>query len=137
VAARDEDGGMTADDPATARQISELEARRYQAMADADTAVLAELLAPDLVYTHSDASTDSRQSYLDKLDRGEFDYGPMEHPETSILVRGDCALVLGDMRGEVRVGGQLRVLNSRALAVWVRAGAGWQLIAFQPTKYPA
>jgi ketosteroid isomerase-like protein len=137
AAEQDEDGGMTADDQATAKQISELEARRYQAMTDADTAVLSELLAPDLVYTHSDASTDTRAGYLDKLVRGDFDYGPLEHPETSILVRGDCALVLGDMRGEVRIGGQLRVLNSKALAVWVRAGDGWQLIAFQPTKYPA
>ncbi len=128
---------MTADDLATAKQISELEARRYQAMTDADTALLAELFAPDLVYTHSDASTDTRQGYLDKLASGELDYGPLEHPETSILTRGDCALVLGDMRGEVLIGGQLRVLNSKTLSVWVRAGGSWQLIAFQPTKYPA
>jgi ketosteroid isomerase-like protein len=130
-------GGMTADDQATAKQISELEARRYQAMTDADTAVLAGLFAPDLVYTHSDASTDSGPAYLDKLASGELDYGPLEHPEAAVLVHGDCALVLGDMRGEVHIGGQLRVLNSKTLSVWVRAGEGWQLIAFQPTKYPA
>jgi ketosteroid isomerase-like protein len=128
---------MSADDLAAAKQISELEARRYQAMTDADTALLAELFAPDLVYTHSDASTDSKQGYLDKLARGEFDYGPLEHPEISILTRGDCALVLGEMRGEVLIGGQLRVLNSKTLSVWVRAAGSWQLIAFQPTKYPA
>src|SRR6185437_10369925 len=53
---------MTADD--AAKQISELEARRYQAMTAADLPVLEELFSADLVYTHSDASADSKQSYL-------------------------------------------------------------------------
>jgi ketosteroid isomerase-like protein len=127
---------MTADDVA-AKQISALEARRYQAMTDRDLGTLEELFSPDLVYTHSDASSDSRQSYLAKLASGHFDYGPIDHPESSIVVRGDCALVFGDMRGEVLIGGQKRVLNSRSLAVWVRENGHWALLAYQPTKYPA
>jgi ketosteroid isomerase-like protein len=130
-------GAMTAADDVTAKQISELEARRYQAMTDGDVATLGELFAADLVYTHSNAEADSRQSYLDKIASGELDYGAVEHPESSILVHGDCALVFGDMRGEVRVGGELRVLNSRALSVWGRENGSWVLLAFQPTRYPA
>jgi ketosteroid isomerase-like protein len=57
---------MTADDVA-AKQISALEARRYQAMTDGDLGALEELFSPDLVYTHSDASSDSKKSYLAKL----------------------------------------------------------------------
>ena len=127
---------MTADD-GTAKQISALEAKRYQAMTDADTGTLAELLAADLVYTHSDASSDGKQSYLDRLASGHFDYGVIDHPETSVVVHGDCALVFGDMRGEVVIGGQKRVLNSRTLAVWGREDGNWVLLAFQPTKYPS
>jgi ketosteroid isomerase-like protein len=126
---------MTADD--AAKQISELEARRYQAMTDADIPALEELFSADLAYTHSDASTDSKQSYLDKLATGFFDYGVMDHPEHSIVVRGDCALVFGDMRGEVLIAGQTRALNSKCLSVWVRENGSWALLAFQPTKYPA
>ena len=129
---------MTADDGVTAEQISALEARRYQAMTDADIATLGELLSADLVYTHSDATSDSKQSYLDRVATGFFDYGPMTHPEHSILVRGDCAVVIGDMRGEVLVNHETqRVLNSRSIAVWVREDGNWVLLAFQPTKYPA
>jgi hypothetical protein len=36
----------------------------------------------------------------------------------------------------VLVEGKTRVLNSRALAVWVKDGERWLLLAFQPTKYP-
>jgi ketosteroid isomerase-like protein len=127
---------MTADDDGAAKRISELEAKRYRAMTDADTGTLAGLLSADLVYTHSDASSDSKQSYLEKLASGHFDYGVIEHPETSIVVHGDCAIVIGDMRGEVVIGGSMRVLNSRSLAVWVRENGDWVLLAYQPTKYP-
>lgn len=125
---------MTAD--VVAKQISELEAKRYQAMTDGDTGTLAELFSADLVYTHSDATSDSKREYLDKLASGHFDYGVIEHPESSIVVHGDCALVFGDMRGEVRIAGQTRVLNSRSLAVWVLENDRWALLAYQPTKYP-
>ena len=128
---------MTADEDVAAKQISALEARRYQAVAEADIATLGELFSAQLVYTHSDASADSKQSYLDKLAAGYFDYGVIDHPESSIVVHGDCAIVIGDMRGEVVIGGQPRVLNSRTLAVWVRENGNWVLLAFQPTKYPS
>ena len=119
-----------------ADQIRALEDRRYQAITDGDVAALDELFAADFVYTHSDTKTDSKQSYLDKLASRHFDYGVIDHPETSIVVHGDCAIVVGDMRGEVVIGGQTRVLNSRSLAVWVRENGNWVLLAYQPTKYP-
>ena len=119
-----------------ADQIRALEDRRYRAITDGDVATLDELFAADFVYTHSDTKTDSKQSYLDKLASGYFKYGPISHPESGLLVHGDCALVFGDMRGEVLVEGATRVLNSKALAVWVRDGERWLLLAFQPTKYP-
>jgi ketosteroid isomerase-like protein len=129
-------GGMTTEDDVTAKQISALEARRYQAMTDGDIGTLEELFSANLVYTHSDASADSKQSYLDKLASRHLDYGVIEHPEHSIVVHGDCALVIGDMRGEVQVGGSTRQLNNRSLAVWVRESGSWALLAYQPTKYP-
>jgi ketosteroid isomerase-like protein len=131
-------GVMTAADDVTAKQISALEAKRYQAVTDGDIATLDALYSADLVYTHSDATADSKQSYLDRLANGFFRYGPIDHPEHSIVVRGDCALVFHDMVGEVLVDGQTkRMLNSRSLAVWVREDGNWRLLAFQPTKYPA
>ena len=118
------------------REIRALEDRRYQAMTDADIATLEELLSDDLVFGHSDASRDSKKSYLDKVAGGFFDYGPLSHPEAGIVVHGDCVIVAGDMRGEVLVQGQARVLNSSALAVWARENGRWALLAFQPTKHP-
>jgi ketosteroid isomerase-like protein len=120
-----------------AKQIRALEDRRYQAFTDGDVAALDELFADDLVYTHSDAKTDTKQSFLEKLASGQLKYGQVGHPESGLVVHGDCALVFGDMTGDVQVGDQQRVLNNKSLSVWVRAGDRWQLLAYQPTKYPA
>ena len=120
-----------------ADEIRALEDRRYEAVTAGDVAALYELFAAGLVYTHSDAKTDTKQSYLDKLASGYFKYGPISHPEHAIVVRGDCALVFADMRGEVQLDGQMRVLNNRTLSVWVAEDGRWALLAFQPTKYPA
>jgi len=120
-----------------AAQIRALEARRYQAMTDGDATALDGLLSADLIYSHSDASRDTKQSYLDRIANGYFDYGPLSHPEAALVVHGDCVVVAGDMRGEVQIAGQTRVLNSSALAVWVRENEKWVLLAFQPTKYPS
>jgi hypothetical protein len=126
---------MTADD--VAAQIRALEDRRYQALADADVVTLGELLSPELIYVHSDASSDTRQSYLDKVAARVLVYGVMEHPVSRVTVRGECALVFGEMRGEVQVNGATRVLNSWVLAVWAREDGAWRLLAFQPTRVPA
>jgi ketosteroid isomerase-like protein len=120
-----------------AEQIRALEARRHQAMTDGDVAALDDLLSADLVYTHSDATRDTKQSYLERIANGYFDYGPLIHPEEAIVVHGDCAIVTGDMRGEILIDGKQRILNSRTLAVWTREGEKWLLLAFQPTKYPS
>ena len=63
-----------------AEQVRTLEDRRYSAMTEGDIGALGELFATNLVYTHSDASTDGKQSYLDKLASGYFKYGPISHP---------------------------------------------------------
>jgi ketosteroid isomerase-like protein len=128
--------GMTADAD-VAEQIRALEARRYQALTDGDVAALDELFAADMVYTHSDATPDSKQGFLDKLRGGRLKYGAIDHPESSIVVHDDVALVFADMRGEVQVDGATRVLNNRSLAVWVRENESWRLLAFQATKYPS
>ena len=124
-------------DADVAGQIRALEARRYEAMTEGDIAALDDLLSADLVYAHSDATRDTKQSYLDRVANGYFDYGPMTHPEAALVVHGDCVIVAGDMRGELQVDGKPRVLNSSALAVWAREGEKWRLLAFQPTKYPS
>jgi uncharacterized protein (TIGR02246 family) len=118
-------------------EVRARESRRYQAMIDGDADTLADLLAEDLVYTHSNAERDTKSSFLQKVRESYFVYGKITHPEERIVVAGDCALVVGAMKGDVTIQGAERRLNNSALAVWTKSGGRWQLLAYQPTPYPA
>lgn len=113
--------------------IKRLEARRYAAMLAADVDELEQILAPGLVYTHSDASRDSRTSYLGKVASRQFDYLRIEHDEEDIRIVGDCAVVVGQMRGVVNVGAKTLHLDNSCTAVWVRSGQDWRLLTYTPT----
>ncbi len=120
-----------------ARVIANLEDRRYEAMLRGDHEVLADLCDPELTYTHSDGSRDSRDSYLQRVRDGFFDYQRLDHQTDRTILAGDCALVVGRMSGDVLINTAVRQLNSACLAVWVRRAGRWQFLAFQPTQFPA
>jgi len=124
---------MEPSETATTAQINDLEDRRYAAMVDADLDTLDDLLADDVIYTHSDASVDTKKSYLDMLRAGELMYLDVEHTTDLVLTRPGGAIVAGTMSGSSRMHGAAKTLNSRVEAVWLSEGGRWRLAAFQPT----
>jgi ketosteroid isomerase-like protein len=117
--------------------IRELEDRRYQAMLDGDSLVLGELLADDLCYTHSNTARDTKETLLKKVADQVLRYTRIEHPEDRIIIAGDTAVVAGSMIAAVLVNGAPKQLDNSCLAVWTRASGRWQLLAYQPTPFPA
>src|SRR5277367_2573652 len=115
-------------------EIKTLEDRRYQAMLDADIAVLDALCSDDLIYTHSKGDHDDKQSYLHKVGSRHFTYLEITHPADRILVVHSAALVTGRMTARVSVAGRGTVhVDNRCLAVWVREHGAWKFVAYQPT----
>ncbi|MBL8384373.1 MAG: nuclear transport factor 2 family protein [Burkholderiales bacterium] len=122
----------------TPQDILALENRRYQAMVAADVAVLNELLADDLIYTHSNAVIDTKQSYIDGIVGKRWHYTKAERPEERIEVFGDCARVTGHIRLTLgNPDGSSRTVNGRFLNLWLRRNGKWQLAAWQSTPIPA
>jgi ketosteroid isomerase-like protein len=117
--------------------IRDLETRRFKAMCDADAATLGELLAEGLVYTHSNATTDGKASYIAGVTSGKWKYRKIERPVEDIQVHGDAAIVTGQVRIEVVIDGQARTMNSRYIDVWIKGAKGWQMSAWQSTPIPA
>jgi uncharacterized protein (TIGR02246 family) len=117
--------------------IEKLEEQRRKAMLDGDVAVLGELFADDLSYTHSNAVAERKALYLERIAAKHYDYRELDFPDAEIRVVGDTALITGRITGEVLVAGQLRKLNSRTTVVWIRQSGGWKLLAFQSTPIPA
>lgn len=118
-------------------EIAELEGRRRKAMLDADIAVLDEMFADDLSYTHSNAVMERKALYLERLAAKHYDYRELNFLDQDIRVTGDAALITGRMTGEVVIAGQFRQLNSRTTVVWTRQHGRWRMLTFQSTPLPA
>ena len=128
---------MTHRDALSMSEVDDLEDRRYRAMVDGDTGALDELLSDDVIYTHSNASVDTKASYLELLRTGALVYHSLDHATEAVITRPGVAIVSGTMSGSIHMHGTAKTLNSRVAAVWVRDDGRWRLAAFQPTPIPA
>jgi ketosteroid isomerase-like protein len=128
---------MTLSDTLSTSEIDDLEDRRYAAMVDADLDALDELLSDDVRYAHSNASVDSKTSYLEMLRNGTLVYHSLEHTTEAVVSRPGVVVVGGTMSGSIHMNGVAKTLNSRVAAVWVAEDGRWRLLAFQPTAIPA
>ena len=113
-------------------EIRGLEDERFRAMVSADEAALQRLLSDQLVYTHSNASVDSKASLIESI-RTRRPYQKIESPEREVRLFGDTAVVSGQARIDLGT----RTLNARYTDVWVKGKDGWQIVAWQSTPIPA
>ena len=113
--------------------IAEMERRRYEAMRQADIAVLREVLDDALIYAHSNTAMDDKESYLAKVQAGYFRYESIALEEQSMLVLSDVALLRGRMRMRGLLKGSPLTLDNRFLAVVRNSGGQWRLLSYQPT----
>jgi len=116
-------------------EVLELEDRRCAAIVAKDTATLAELLADEMVYTHSSGTLDTKVSFLKALEERTLDYRALDRSDVEATQVGGTALLTG--RGEIHVVNkeQREVrLNVRFSAVWARDDAGWRFLCWQSTS---
>lgn len=126
---------MTTTLNSTRALIHDLEQARFQALLSKDFHTFENLCHTDLVYSHSNGERDTLGSYIEKCLAGKYLYRKIEHPISQIVVVGDVALVVGEMRAKLDIDGVPTTLDNTSLAVWVRtAESEWKFIAFQPTK---
>jgi hypothetical protein len=117
-------------------EVLDAEDRRYRAMVEADLATLDALCADELTYAHSSGVRDTKAEYLAKVRSGYYVYRRIDHPVERVEVVGDTAVVAGRMTADLEVDGTAKTIDNLALAVWVRAGGGWRLLAYAPTRLP-
>jgi len=116
--------------------ITELEEHRRKAMLAADVAVLDDMFVDDLSYTHSNAVSERKALYIERLAAKHYDYRELNFLDQDIRLVGDAALITGHMTGEVVIAGQLRKLNARTTVVWIKRDGRWQMLTFQSTPIP-
>ena len=116
--------------------VIELDRKRMTAMAQKDIATLNELIADDLVYTHSSARLDTKQSLIGNMESGSTVYTSVAPSDVKAQDLGDTVVLTGSCKISVMSGGKPNSFGVRFTDVWVNKGGKWQMAAWQSTRTP-
>ena len=118
------------------QEIIALDKRRMEAMCQRDIPALNALLADDLVYTHSSARVDTKQSLLGGMESGTTVYTSIEPSEVRAQAYGDAVVLTGVARISVSANGRPNSFGVRFTDVYINTGGQWQMVAWQSTRLP-
>src|SRR4029077_10752774 len=114
--------------------VIELDRKRMNAMAQKDLATLNELIADDLVYTHSSARLDTKQSLIGNMESGSTVYTAVEPFDVEAQDLGDTVVLTGSCRIVVMSQGRPNSFSVRFTDVYANKGGNWQMVAWQSTR---
>jgi ketosteroid isomerase-like protein len=122
-------------EPGVEAAVRAAERALYDAMVTRDFDALGRLLAPDLVYVHSTAVSESRDRYLAGVAQGLYEYTSIESRD--VRFRGNDRIVLEDGVCDMQVGakgGPAMLIHLIFVLVWTKSEAGWQLLHRHATR---
>ena len=122
---------------ALSRTILAREAERGAALVAGDLAALGELLSSRLTFAHANATVDTRESLLSKLEGGSIAYTELSLDDALVIPAGsDAAVLTAQLTADLIVRGQPKTVRNLVLLVWVQEADVWRLLAYQPTPIP-
>jgi ketosteroid isomerase-like protein len=114
--------------------IIELDRKRMTAMAQKDIATLQTLLSDDLVYCHSSARLDTKQSLIGAMQSGATVYTGVDPSDVTAKDLGDAVVLTGVARIQVLSNGKPNAFSVRFTDVYAKQAAGWQMVTWQSTR---
>jgi ketosteroid isomerase-like protein len=116
--------------------IIDLDRKRMDAMARQDLAALGALISEDLVYTHSTARLDTKESLLGAIASGATVYRSVVPSEVRAQDLGDTVVLTGRAQIGVMSQGRPNSFAVRFTDVWSNKAGRWQMVAWQSTRMP-
>ena len=116
--------------------IIALDRERMQAMADKNVARLKELLCKDLVYTHSSARLDTKESLIGAMESGATVYTSVKPSDVLAQDLGDAVVLNGAAQISVVSNGNSNSFGVRFTNVYHNQNGNWRMVAWQSTKTP-
>ena len=105
-----------------------------QATMKKDRALLEKVYHPDLTYGHSNGQIESKAEAIEHVLKNAAVYEGIDLAEPKVQVHGKTALLTGKLDMRQRADDKVTVANLVYLTVWVKEGAGWQMIGRQATR---
>ena len=119
------------------RAIIDLDRKRMRAMAAKDVETLENLLADDLIYTHSSARLDTKRSLIQAMVSGTTVYTGIESSDVTAQDLGDTVVLTGIAHIKVVSNGTPNAFGVRFTDVYTQRDGRWQMVTWQSTRLPA
>ena len=116
--------------------IIDLDRKRMTAMAQKDIATLNALLAEELIYTHSSARLDTKQSLIGAMQSGATVYTAVDPSDVQAQDFGDVVVLTGSCRIQVNSNGKAIAFTVRFTDVYANKAGQWQMVTWQSTRLP-
>jgi ketosteroid isomerase-like protein len=116
------------------QMIIDLDRKRMSAMAQKDIATLNAVIADDLIYTHSSARLDTKQSLIGNMQSGSTVYTSVEPSDVKAQDLGSAVVLTGVARISVTSGGKPNSFSVRFTDVYANRGGKWQMVTWQSTR---
>ena len=111
-----------------------VEKQRFAAQVSRDYNALGQLLADDLVYTHSNGNTDTKQAYIQGIRDGKSVYEQIDVTEQKVRLYNDIAFINGVCLVKMNTNGAPTNLKLKYTDAYARRNGKWQLITWQSLR---
>jgi hypothetical protein len=117
-------------------QVIALDRKRMEAMESKDYAFLESVLAVDLVYIHSSASIQTKESLLNNMKSGRTVYAALEPLHVSAQDLGEVVVLTGTAKAEGKINEAPVSFRVRFIDTYAWREDHWQMVAWQSTRVP-
>src|SRR6202022_2511671 len=118
------------------QMVIDLDKKRMTAMAQKDIATLNTLLSADLIYPHSSARLDTKQSLIGNMESGSTVYTAVEPSDVKAQDLGDTVVLTGSCRISVMSGDRPNSFGVRFTDVSANRGGRGQMVTWQSPRLP-
>ncbi len=115
---------------------NEADSKRIEALLKNDTAALDAMFTKDMVYTHSNSKSDTKEMFLEALKTGATKYLGVTLSEKKHQVYGNTVIVTGLADMKLKAGENEMAFKVRFTEVWTRQKGEWKFAAWQSTRLP-
>ena len=119
-----------------AEMIIARDAARMAASVAQDYDALQDMLCKDLVYVHSSARIDTKESLIGAMKSGDTVYKKLTPSNVTATDLGDAVLVMGNADITVDKAGEEISFSVLFTDVYQNQNGTWRMIAWQSTKTP-
>jgi len=116
------------------QMIIDRDKARMQALADKDVAALKGMLCKGLIYTHSSARLDTKDSLIGAMESGSTVYTSVVPSNVVAQDLGNVVVLTGEAAISVNSGGKPNSFKVRFTDVWENQGGTWRMVTWQSTR---